>query len=39
METWTNNLSEREKELVHRYECGEITEEQYEELMREEGWL
>lgn len=32
-------MNKQEQEIVQAYECGEITEEQYEELMYREGWL
>lgn len=34
-----NIMSKEEQEIVQAYESGEITEEQYEELMHKEGWL
>ena len=32
-------LTEEEQELIKKYSSGKITEEQYDELMRKEGWL
>jgi predicted nucleotidyltransferase len=36
---YKDNLDDEELDLVKLYEEGTITEEQYEEIMTEKGWI